>query len=110
LDENPITETRAAAGKAKPFYMSKWEAGEAYKRVKANQGAAGVDEQSIADFERDLKKEPVQDLESDVVGQLLPPPVRTVPVVDGRAATSTQTDARRDLSRGCCQRRPERTT
>src|SRR6266516_3479129 len=51
---------------AKPFCISKWEVWEAYKRVKANHGAAGVDEQSIADFERD----PVQDLESDVVGQL----------------------------------------
>jgi retron-type reverse transcriptase len=40
---------------AKPFSISKWEVWEAYKRVKANHGAAGVDEQSIADFERDLK-------------------------------------------------------
>ncbi len=40
---------------AKPFVISKWEVWEAYKRVKANQGAAGVDEQSIAVFERDLK-------------------------------------------------------
>jgi len=40
---------------AKPFCISKWEVWEAYKRVKANQGAAGVDEQTIADFERDLK-------------------------------------------------------
>ncbi len=40
---------------AKPFCISKWEVWEAYKRVKANDGAAGIDEQSIADFERDLK-------------------------------------------------------
>src|SRR5216683_2584789 len=40
---------------AKPFRISKQEVWEAYKRVKANQGAAGVDEQSIADFERNLK-------------------------------------------------------
>src|SRR5215813_8284647 len=56
---------------AKPFCISKQEVWKAYKRVKANQGAAGVDEQSIADFEGNLKKEPVQDLESNVVGQLL---------------------------------------
>jgi len=30
---------------AKPFGISKWEIWEAHKRVKANQGAAGVDEQ-----------------------------------------------------------------
>jgi hypothetical protein len=46
--EEPMSE-------AKPFCISKGEVWEAYKRVKANQGAAGVDEQSIADFERDLK-------------------------------------------------------
>ena len=40
---------------AKPFSISKWEVWEAYKRVKANHGAAGVDEQSIEDFERNLK-------------------------------------------------------
>src|SRR5437763_11063789 len=41
---------------AKPFAISRWEVLEAYKRVKTNQGAAGVDEQSIEDFERDLKR------------------------------------------------------
>ena len=39
---------------AKPFSISKREVWEASKRVKANQGAAGVDGQSIAEFERDL--------------------------------------------------------
>src|ERR1700720_1065214 len=37
--------------KAKPFDIPKREVWEAFKRVKANQGAAGVDRQSIADFE-----------------------------------------------------------
>lgn len=41
--------------RAKPFCISKWEVGEAYKLVKANKGAAGVDGQSIAEFEEDLK-------------------------------------------------------
>src|SRR5579871_6235852 len=40
---------------AKPYRISKWEVWEAYKRVKANQGAAGVDEQSIRELERNLK-------------------------------------------------------
>jgi RNA-directed DNA polymerase len=34
--------------------MSKRMVWEAYKRVKANQGAAGVDEESLADFEGPL--------------------------------------------------------
>jgi len=42
-------------GKAKPFDISKREVWEAFKRVKANRGAAGVDGQTIADFEADLK-------------------------------------------------------
>jgi hypothetical protein len=41
--------------KAKPFDIAKREVWEAFKKVKANQGAAGVDGQSIADFEIELK-------------------------------------------------------
>jgi retron-type reverse transcriptase len=51
----PTSKWEEPMSEAKPFCISKWEVWEAYKRVKANQGAAGVDEQSIADFERDLK-------------------------------------------------------
>lgn len=39
----------------KPFDISKWEVKEAWKEVKANRGAPGVDGQSIDDFEKDLK-------------------------------------------------------
>ena len=39
---------------AKPFDIPTREVWEAFKRVKANQGAAGVDGQSIAGFEANL--------------------------------------------------------
>jgi retron-type reverse transcriptase len=41
--------------KPKPFEISKWAVWEAYRRVKPNKGAAGVDEQSIQEFEQDLQ-------------------------------------------------------
>jgi hypothetical protein len=40
--------------KAQPFSSAKRDVWEADQHVKANQGAAGVDGQSIAAFERDL--------------------------------------------------------
>jgi len=39
----------------KPYTISKQVVLEAYKKVKANRGAAGVDEETIKDFEQDLK-------------------------------------------------------
>ena len=41
--------------KAKPFNISRQEVWDAFIRVKANKGAAGVDRRTIADFEVDLK-------------------------------------------------------
>jgi retron-type reverse transcriptase len=38
----------------KPFVISKRVVWEAWRQVRANQGAAGVDGQSIAEFEADL--------------------------------------------------------
>ena len=65
---------------AKPFVISKWEVLEAYKRVKANQGAAGVDEQSITDFERNLKRNLYKIWNRMSSGSYFPPPVRTVKI------------------------------
>ena len=65
---------------AKPFCISKQEVWEAYKRVKANQGAAGVDEQSIADFARNLKGNLYKIWNRMSSGSYLPPPVRTVKI------------------------------
>jgi len=39
----------------KPFAISKWAVWEAYRRVKANKGAGGVDGVSMTQFEQDLK-------------------------------------------------------
>ncbi len=41
--------------KPKPFEISKWVVWEAYRRVKENKGGAGVDGESMAEFEQDLK-------------------------------------------------------
>ena len=39
----------------KPFNISKQSVLEAFKKVKANKGGAGVDRQTIEEFERNLK-------------------------------------------------------
>ena len=41
--------------KAKPFTINKWQVFRAYELVKANKGAPGVDEQSLVDYEVNLK-------------------------------------------------------
>ena len=65
---------------AKPFVISKWEVWEAYKRVKANKGAAGVDDQTIVDFERKLKDNLYRIWNRMSSGSYFPPPVRTVKI------------------------------
>jgi RNA-directed DNA polymerase len=64
--------------KAKPFCISKWEVWEAYKLVKANKGSAGVDGQSIAEFEEDLKNNLFKIWNRMSSGSYFPPPVRRV--------------------------------
>jgi group II intron reverse transcriptase/maturase len=66
--------------KAKPFCISKWEVWEAYQRVKANQGAAGVDGQSIAEFDGDLKNNLFKIWNRMSSGSYFPPPVRRVEI------------------------------
>jgi len=63
---------------AKPFSISKRMVWEAYKRVKANQGAAGVDEESLADFEEHLTDNLYKLWNRLASGSYFPPPVRTV--------------------------------
>lgn len=66
--------------KAKPWSIPKQQVWEAYKRVKANRGAAGVDGQSIEEFERDLKNNLYKLWNRMSSGSYFPPPVKRVQI------------------------------
>jgi Reverse transcriptase (RNA-dependent DNA polymerase) len=64
----------------KPFSIPKQLVWEAYKQVKANKGAAGVDGQSIEDFEKDLRNNLYKIWNRMSSGTYFPPPVRAVEI------------------------------
>jgi len=66
--------------RAKSFCISKEVVWEAYTRVKANQGAAGVDGESISEFEGKLKDNLYKLWNRMSSGTYFPPAVRTVAI------------------------------
>ena len=64
----------------KPFQISKWVVWEAFQRVKANKGAAGVDDLSIAEFEQDRDKNLYRIWNRLSSGSYFPPPVKAVEI------------------------------
>ena len=66
--------------KAKPYRISKHVVLKAFKRVKANKGAAGVDGESIAEFEKDLKNNLYKLWNRMSSGSYFPPPVLSVAI------------------------------
>src|SRR5258708_28663376 len=72
---------------AKPFKIPKREIWEAFKRVKANQGAAGVDGQSIAAFEANLSGNLYKLWNRMSSGSYFPPPVRRGDISEKRGGT-----------------------
>ena len=66
--------------KDKPFQIPKELVWEAYKSVKRNKGAAGVDRQSIEDFEADLKDNLYKIWNRMSSGSYFPSPVRAVEI------------------------------
>ena len=66
--------------KGKSYEISKQVVWEAYKRVKANRGAAGVDGQSLEAFEKDLKNNLYKLWNRMSSGSYFPPPVRRVEI------------------------------
>ena len=65
---------------AKPYRIPKRLVVRAYQRVKANQGAAGVDGESLAQFEADLKNNLYKIWNRMASGSYFPPPVRLVEI------------------------------
>src|ERR1700740_907474 len=64
----------------KPFNITKKQVYEAYKAVKSNQGAAGVDKETIGQFEADLKGNLYKLWNRMSSGTYFPPPVRAVSI------------------------------
>ena len=72
---------------AKPFDISKQHVWDAYKRIKANRGAAGVDGQSITEFEENLSANLYKLWNRLASGSYFPPPVRRVEIPKGDGRT-----------------------
>jgi RNA-directed DNA polymerase len=64
----------------KPFNIPKSMVWEAYQRVRANKGAAGVDGQTVEQFEQDLKVNLYKLWNRMSSGSYFPPPVKAVEI------------------------------
>ena len=65
---------------AKSYCITKQQVWEAYKKVKANKGAAGVDGQTIEKFEEDMKDNLYKLWNRLASGSYFPPPVLRVEI------------------------------
>ncbi|MGH3635548.1 MAG: hypothetical protein ACRDTS_15985 [Mycobacterium sp.] len=74
----------------KSFEISKTEVWEAYRQVRANRGAPGVDGQTLAMFEEDLKGNLYRIWNRMSSGSYLPPPVKAVQIAKAHG-TGTRT-------------------
>ena len=72
---------------SKPFALSKLAVWEAFKKVKANRGAAGVDGQSIEDFGQDLSGNLYKLWNRLASGSYMPPAVRRVEIPKATGGT-----------------------
>jgi len=78
---NQVSESKS---QVKPFVIDKWVVWEAYQRVKANQGAAGVDGCTIEQYEQDLKNNLFKLWNRLSSGSYFPPPVKAVAIPQER--------------------------
>jgi len=66
--------------KTRPFEIDRWAVWEAWQKVRSNQGSAGVDGESIEDFEKDLKNNLFKLWARMSSGSYMPPPVLLVEI------------------------------
>ena len=66
--------------RGKVYDISRWLVWDAYQKVKANKGAAGVDQQSLADFAQDESNNLYKIWNRMSSGSYFPPPVRAVEI------------------------------
>jgi group II intron reverse transcriptase/maturase len=78
LERNPQGED--ARAEAKPFEIGKQEVVEAYKRVRAKGGSAGVDGVELVQFDRDVKNNLYRIWNRLSSGSYIPPPVLRVEI------------------------------
>ncbi len=71
----------------KSFEISKQVVWEAYKRVKANKGAAGVDAETLGQFEQHLKRNLYKVWNRMSSGSYLAPPVKRVAIAKKSGGT-----------------------
>ena len=71
----------------KPIEISKYEVVEAYKRIKANKGSAGIDDQSLQDFDADKRNNLYKIWNRLSSGSYMPPPVLRVEIPKGDGGT-----------------------
>src|SRR5438270_13477560 len=87
IGRRPTGDGRSRMTKAKPFDIPKRQVWEAFKRVKANQGAAGVDGQSIEGFEVRLADNLYKLWNRLSSCSYMPPPVRRVDIPKANGGT-----------------------
>jgi hypothetical protein len=78
---------RSAENSTKPFVIAKRAVWEAYQQVKANRGAAGIDDETIAMFEQNLPKNLYKLWNRMSSGSYFPPPVKQVEIPKATGGT-----------------------
>ena len=71
----------------KPFSIAKRTVWDAYQHVKANRGAAGIDDETIAMFEQNLSKNLYKLWNRMSSGSYIPPPVKQVEIPKASGGT-----------------------
>jgi RNA-directed DNA polymerase len=83
---NPETGMRNRTS-TKPYVIAKRAVWEAYQQVKANRGAAGIDDETIAMFEQNLSKNLYKLWNRMSSGSYFPPPVKQVEIPKAKGGT-----------------------